>query len=252
MNDKNFKRKMAQEALVLLGMLALLLFITRLWPLLLLVILGIFIAVLRLLFLSAKKTEPEAPAMPLALPPPKTETDLQTLAFTIIQRRITQILQDKYPDARWVWESSRAREDIMEGLPVFILLNHAGGYRRGKVILRNLQVLGLDFETAETKKEDEPPIPIELPTSPVPIPAEDEYEPAEDYGLVAFQWVEAHILELNERCNEAIAQGKTEYLIPAEELPVSESWDAICQELIRNDLHGAMCCDDGIIIEFEQ
>ena len=52
MNKKEWKRRMAYEALILLGLLALLLFITRLWPILLLVILGIFVAALRLLFLS--------------------------------------------------------------------------------------------------------------------------------------------------------------------------------------------------------
>lgn len=57
MNKKDQKRHMAYEALVLLGMLALLTFICRLWPILLLIILGIFAAVIRLLFLSSRKIE---------------------------------------------------------------------------------------------------------------------------------------------------------------------------------------------------
>ena len=72
MNDRNKKRHMAYEALVILGLLALLLYITRLWPILLLVILGIFIATLRLLFLSSSKVEPVDPL--LALPEPKPRT----------------------------------------------------------------------------------------------------------------------------------------------------------------------------------
>ena len=44
MNQKEYQRRMAYEALILHLLLALLLFITRLWPILLLVILGIFIA----------------------------------------------------------------------------------------------------------------------------------------------------------------------------------------------------------------
>lgn len=58
MNRKEHKRHMAYEALILLGMLALLTFICRLWPILLLIILGIFVAVIRLLFLSSKTVEP--------------------------------------------------------------------------------------------------------------------------------------------------------------------------------------------------
>ena len=61
MNDKNRQRHFAYEVLVILGQLALLTFITRLWPILLLVILGIFIAAIRLLFLSSQKVEPVKP-----------------------------------------------------------------------------------------------------------------------------------------------------------------------------------------------
>ena len=52
MTKKEWQRRMVYEALVILGMLALLLFVCRLWPILLLVILGIFAAALRLVFLS--------------------------------------------------------------------------------------------------------------------------------------------------------------------------------------------------------
>jgi len=58
MNDKKRQRHIAYEVLVILGQLALLTYITRLWPILLLVILGIFVAALRLLFLSSQKVEP--------------------------------------------------------------------------------------------------------------------------------------------------------------------------------------------------
>ena len=55
MKDRDFKRRIAYEVLIILGVLALLLFVCRLWPILLLVILGIFVAAIRLLFLSQTK-----------------------------------------------------------------------------------------------------------------------------------------------------------------------------------------------------
>ena len=58
MTNKEWKRHMAYEALVILGMLALLLYVCRLWPILLLVILGIFAAALRLVFLSSPRCSP--------------------------------------------------------------------------------------------------------------------------------------------------------------------------------------------------
>lgn len=255
MNDKNRQRHIAYEVLVILGQLALLTYITRLWPILLLIILGIFIAALRLLFLSSKKVEPVNP-LP-ALPPPtrlSEKMDFQSIAYCIIQRRITQILQDKYPEARWIWENPRAKDDIMAGNPVYVLLNKAGGYRRGRVLIRQLQVFDVVFDEEKVKNSVPAPEP-ELnpkPSPPAPSLAEEDDDPPENYGLIAFQWVEAHVMELNDRCNEAIAEGLSEYLIPADELPISESWEEICKELIRNELHGAQCCDEGIIIEFEQ
>ena len=255
MNDKNRQRHLAYEALVILGQLALLTFITRLWPILLLIILGIFIATLRLLFLSSQKVEPIKP-LP-ALPPPSRlpeEMDMQSMAYCIIQRRITQILQEKYPDARWIWENPRAKEDILAGNPVYVLLSKAGGYRRGHVIIRQLQVFDVVFEEEKPKTETPAPNPASKP-GPVPPapPSEEEDEPMpENFGLIAFNWVEAHVMELNDRCNEAIAEGLSEYLISADELPVSESWEEVCKVLIRNEFHGAQCCDEGIIIEFEQ
>ena len=118
MNDKNRQRHIAYEVLVILGQLALLTYITRLWPILLLVILGIFVAALRLLFLSSQKVEPVRP-LPTLSPPrqPPTEKDLQSAAYTIIQCRVTQILRAKFPEVRWVWENPRAMEDILAGNP---------------------------------------------------------------------------------------------------------------------------------------
>lgn len=250
MNDKNKHRHMAYEAMMVLMQIALLTFIIRLWPILLLMILGIFVAALRLLFLSSKKVEPVKPmeAFPPSAVPP-TEPDMEDMAYFVIQRRITQILQEKYPNVRWIWENPGAKEDVIAGNPVYVLLNKAGGYRRGHVVIRNLHVFDVSF--ADEKKEINDPV-LPPKDAPEPAPPADDDDIPENYGLIAFQWVEAHVMELNDRCNEAIGEGLMEYLIPASELPVSESWEEICKELIRNDLHGAQCCDEGIIIEFEQ
>ena len=224
MNQKEFKRRIAYEVLILLGMLALLSFICRLWPILLLIILGIFIAAIRLLFLSSKKVEVIEP-MPQAPEPVKepTEHDVRELAYAVILKRITELITDEYPEARWVWENPNAKKCIQNGEEVYVLLNRAGGYRRAKVVIANLQVLGIKYCSAE---EDRPV----------------------NYELLAYEWTEAHIVELNARCNEAIAEEKESVLLTAEELPVKESWPDICNELIRAGLENAVCQDAGIQI----
>lgn len=254
MNQKEFKRRIAYEVLILLGMLALLTFICRLWPILLLIILGIFIAAIRLLFLSSKKVEVIEP-MPQAPEPVKepTEHDVRELAYAVILKRITELITDEYPEARWVWENPNAKKCIQNGEEVYVLLNRAGGYRRAKVVIANLQVLGIKYCSAE--EEDPPEIqgpdteePEEIDVSESPEESEPEEERPVNYELLAYEWTEAHIVELNARCNEAIAEEKESVLLTAEELPVKESWPDICNELIRAGLENAVCQDAGIQI----
>ena len=245
MNKKDQKRHMAYEALVLLGMLALLTFICRLWLILLLIILGIFAAVIRLLFLSSRKIEVIVP-FPLLPEPVKeaTEKDVQVLAYSVILRRVTELVLSEYPEARWVWEAPNAEKVIQESQEVFILLNRAGGYRRAKVVIRNLQVVGIEYnpqveENAVLEPEDNAPEPEEEPE-------------VQNYELLAFEWADAHIFELNARCNEAIGENLSELILLAEELPVRESWADICRELIRAGLTDVQCVSEGIKINLTQ
>ena len=223
MDPQDFRTRIAHEALILLGVLALLTFICRLWPILLLILLGIFIAALRLLFLSARKESDVPPAVPIREPPAEpTERDLQNMAYRLILARISELVAEEYPNAKWVWAQPNAKRMILEDEDVFILLNHAGGYAKAKVKIHNLKVCGL------------------------------EYGAAENYGLIAFQWVETHTLELNDRCNNAIGQGEELLILGAGELPAPESWKDICAELNRVGIANAECTEVGIKIHLLQ
>ncbi len=264
MKDRDFKRRIAYEVLVILGVLALLLFICRLWPILLLVILGIFVAAIRLLFLSQTKVEVIQP-MPPPAPKEPTEKDVQNMAYNVIQRKITELVTEAYPQARWVWKSSRAKEQILSGEEASILLNRAGGYREAVIHVQNLRVIGLTYVQAEdpdgsTPPSDEPekspPVkpeqsPVE-PEKPSEEPEETSESQAPNYGLLAFEWVEAHAVELNERCNECIAQKQDFLLLTASELPERNSWPDICQELSRNGMESCECTEEGIQINLTQ
>ena len=154
MQNKEFKRHIAYEVLTILGTLALLLFVCRLWPILLLVILGIFIAAMRLLFLSARKVENIPPLLPAARPEP-TDQDIRDMAFGSMQRRITELVTADFPNARWVWKTPNAMHNIATGNEVRILLNHAGGYREAIVVICGLQVCSLTYPHAEEVKMPE-------------------------------------------------------------------------------------------------
>lgn len=123
MNNKDRKRQIAYEVLMILGSLALLTFICRLWPILLLIILGIFVAAIRLLFLSGNRVDPvePQPLLPAPIPAP-TESDLRKLAHSLITSRITTLVLNEYPNARWIWEAPNAFELIELGEEVYILV----------------------------------------------------------------------------------------------------------------------------------
>ena len=76
--------------------------------------------------------------------------------------------------------------------------------------------------------------------------------PAPNYGLLAFEWVENHAVELNERCNEYIAQKQDFLLLTPSELPERDSWLDICQELSRNGMENCECTEEGIQINLTQ
>ena len=244
---KDWVRSMTYEAIVILGVIALLTFICRLWPLLLLVILCLIAAAIRLLFLKAKSINAADPEPePVSEPKPATERDVKDLAYSVILARISELVAADYPKAKWVWEKPNARALVMNGDDACIILSGAGGYGRARAVIENLQLKTLEYLTAK-----------ETPEKPTEDNTEDEDEDDSDdepmpinYELMAFEWVEANLIGLNERCNEAIGEGKDELLITEDELPVKDSWDCICKELKRADIENLEMVPEGIKIKF--
>ena len=263
MFNNDFKRRIAYEVLIFLGLLALVLLIMRVWPLLLLVILGIFVAALRLLFMRAKKVEIIMPSVdPPTVPAPETEKGILRCAFGLIQRRITEEVEALHPSARWQWLTPNAMAAIEKDEQVAIILNGAGGYRKATALIHNLAFRGLVFESASVKSDSEPPRETPIPDpdeddavdSVGELEADDESEAGEqvNYEYLAFEWVDAHLLQLSERGNEAIAQGENTLLIPIAELPDKDSWPGICKQLMDNDFTDAVADEDGILVSLQQ
>lgn len=246
MTKKDWQRHMAYEALVILGVLALLLFVCRLWPILLLAMLGIIIATLRLLFLSSPQVRPLEPMPPgVHKPPARTMEETQvSQAFGNLQVQITRQVRQEYPNARWVWKTPQMRERLQQGEEVAILLNRAGGYREAAV--RPLEGGQVEIRYL---------LPPEVPAAQEAVPQEEE--PAaqtpvpEDYSLSAFEWVEAHMEELGTLYNECIAQKQDFLLLTGGDLPEPAAWPALCQELTRNGLISTMA-EDGIQIHIKR
>jgi hypothetical protein len=269
--QKDIKQRIVYEILIILSILALLCLVMRLWPILLLFILCIPLAMLGMLFiLKRKETSASVAASvpPLFLPEPlrpDTEQDVLHAAFGILQRRITEHVTSNHPYARWVWENPNAMERFASGLPLSILLNRAGGFKRAAVQTYNLQFCALVFEADSKENPDVPPnkesdelsdgLSDKLAGDTYASDAtryRNEYEETVDYGLIAFEWVNAHLLGLNNDCNDAIADGKAAMLIYAHNLPHPGSWPQICEELTRNGFSKADPHENGICVTLPQ
>ena len=175
------------------------------------------------------------------------ERDVRDLAYSVILTRISELVSSEYPTAKWVWEKPNARKLIENGEEVCIILSGAGGYRRAKIKIQNLQVVGLEYLAA--KLPEKPEVVEEVDEEAI----DEASEPTPvNYELLAFEWAEAHVIELNDRCNEAIGQGKTELILMSEELPTKESWENICTELKRAGLEDVEVIPDGIKINLQQ
>ena len=265
MTKKEWQRRMAYEALVILGMLALLLFVCRLWPILLLVILGIFAATIRLLFLSSPKVQPIQPdqqEVATHYEPQQAVTNQDSAgaedaqSFGDLQTQITRWVRQEYPEARWVWKYPDSKARFQRGEDMAILLNRAGGYREAAILLKGKQLseiryLSAPLETPQLEQpEQTPPTQEEQPTAEEPMSQPESSQP-EDYSLAAFEWVESHLAELNALYNECIAQQQDFLLLTGGDLPEPTAWPALCQELLG---HGLSCHvqEEGIQIEIKR
>lgn len=247
MTKKEWQRHMAYEALVILGMLALLLFVCRLWPILLLVILGIFAAALRLVFLSSPKVQPIQPdqqEVATHYVPQQAVTNQDSAgaedaqSFGELQTRITRWVRREYPNARWVWKYPDAKARFQRGEDMAILLNRAGGYREALIHLQGKRLFEIQYLCAPAEKPqlEEPASPQEEQPTLEEAASQPEPSQPEDYSLAAFEWVESHLEELNTLCNECIAQKQDFLLLTGGDLPEPAAWSALCQELLRNGL----------------
>lgn len=258
MTKKEWQRHMAYEALVILGMLALLLFVCRLWPILLLVILGIFAAALRLVFLSSPKVQPIRPEQPAstaqqAVTNREAENAEDAQSFGELQTRITRWVRQEYPEARWVWKCPDAKARFQRGEDMVILLNRAGGYREAVIHLQGkrlfeIQYLCAPVENPRLQQPEEAASPQEEQPTLEEVASQPETSQPEDYSLAAFEWVESHLEELNILCNECIAQKQDFLLLTGGDLPEPAAWPALCQELARNGL-SCRVQEEGVQIE---
>ncbi len=222
--QNNKKKGVLQDIGIVIGIVALLLFMFRLWPLLIIALpvwLGI---VIYRSFTARKRANTNAT-------PTQTETRTTPQAqdrdwYSTLIDDITEYIQAEYPDVRWIWQYPNSKQRIEKGEEVIILLNKAGGYRKARVQVRNYWLENVEYLIAPQPQQSQESV-------------EEVQEIPVNYSLLACEWVEGYVGDLNDQCSEAIAQGKNEVILTEKELPVEkESWDEVCAELQRIGFNG--------------
>lgn len=236
---KKTKYQKVKDSLIIVGIATFFLYMFRLWILLIpSVIATVVLAVVLVLMKRHNTPEEKSVTQTVSVQEPR-EADVMNLAYSVILKRINALVAEFSQDAKWVWKEPNAKQRIAAGEEVSIILNKAGGYKEAKVIIKNLCVTGLEFAVvSETPK-------TETVQSEV---TEEPQERAENFELAAFEWVEGHILDLNNRCNEEIGLGHSELLLTEDELPVKDSWSDICSELKKQGLKKLELVPQGIKI----
>lgn len=234
--DYNVMIKRLTKLLLVFGIIAVLALLFRVWVLFF-VCATLFVAA-RILLSVLRKRKPED--KPKAIPPVYYAEQENS-----VEEQITDRIKVEFPNAKWVWAQPDTQKRIEEGEDVFIILNGAGGYRRAKIGISDGAVENITIilpkvsNTAVSTNKTDAAESTDTPT-------------CENYGLVAFEWVDKNILKLNERINEAIGQGETEYMIHSDELPTPNSYECVCEELKRAGLTEVECVEDGIKIKIKQ
>ncbi|MDR1704712.1 MAG: hypothetical protein LBS19_08510 [Clostridiales bacterium] len=249
-----FKDRAVLEILIILGAMELFFMLPRSWPLLFLVVPGILFVALLILSKSVKKkgaynaaARKTAQALSGILGHLLLEQDIVSIAFGILERRITENVTSLNADARWEWADSHTYDIFAEDKPLFIMLNRTGGFRRAEVKVENHEFRKLIYEKAIGITAEE--LGEELDSySPSGLDVELVEDEPVDYALIAFQWVDVNMLELNNRCNEQIAAGASSMLIPTVDLPHPDSWPAVRDELKRGGFGDVEINENGISV----
>lgn len=235
---KKTKYQKVKDSLIIIGIAAFFLYMFRLWFLLIPSVIAIIILAVILVLMKQNATAEECSTPTTVTEPEPQEANVIDLAYSVILKRISELVSEFSRDAKWVWKEPNAKQRIAAGEDVSIVMNQAVGYKEAKVCIKNLCVERLEVVTPKVTSHEAPE-------------ADEDDEPEakpENYELVAFEWVEKNILELNNRCNDEIGLGHKELILPETELPVKDSWLDVCNELKKQGLEKLELVPEGIKI----
>ena len=239
MRKKSCIKENAQEAVIIWGVITGVSLLLRMW---LLFFIGLSVFIVLYIKNNNNKVQEGTEEVVNNINVIESRNDEED-SYIVIIKKVTELVHLDYPQAKWIWKNPNAKKSIQLGEEVFIILNQAAGYKQAKVIIENNQVCGLDFTIQQNCNTDSDKNEISVDAEP------NNGVVAENYELLAYEWVQDNIMLLNERLNESVGQGKTELFLASEELPIKESWQNIVVELEKEGIKDVECIPEGIKIK---
>ena len=211
------------DIIISLAIICVFLFMFRLWPLILIVLaVGLVLIIKNVLFPKRATQDGQTQQQPIKNI--AENCDEWEVKYAQAGQKISEFVQEEYPSVQWVYESPNWKSEFQNGADLYIRLNKEGGYKRVKVSMQDWCVCGVEIiELPQVEQEPE-------------TETRQKTNPSDENKRIAYEWVETHLLQLNDRCNEVIGQGNEEWTLLANELPDEKCWDNICQELIKAGL----------------
>ena len=240
MNGKDKKIQRAAKALTFFGTAAILSLAFRLWPVVILSAILAAVAGVRYAFLVKKEKEKSDESVCAYRGEKKPAMQQKESLQDCITESINKLTENGFPGEDWLWEYPDPVRRLEKGKDVCIILFGENGFRKAKVVFSGYNATALELLDESADEQSEISASMQSGSG---MPSGSA-----DYGLIAFEWTDAHITELNGRCNDAIGRGEKELALAAEELPVRESWSALCDELVRVGVKSAERRDNGIVI----
>ncbi len=238
---RNYQNRTKDILLVLAG-ICFLLFMFRLWPLILVVLVVGGVVLSKRALVPKQETQERQPPIQEHRIGIIDDQDVWERKYEFAWEKISCLVEKEYPNAQWIWETPTWKESFQNGEDLYIRLNKDGGYKRARITLRDgfvSEMLILAEETGSTPSDEQ---------KPTPTKSKDNSNSAR----IAFEWMETHLLALNDRCNEIIGQGKNELTLLSSELPEETCWEDICKELVKAGLEDvSILPSEGIKIQLE-
>ena len=240
MTNKDKKIQRTAKCLAFFGVAAFLSLAFRLWPVF---ILALFLSAatgIRYAYLTKRETEHSNEPVRAQKEMGKSDIQEKECLQNFVTESVNKLMADECSDEDWLWEYPDFVDRLEKGKDVCIILFGTNGFRKAKVVFSEYIATVLEFVEESAEEPTENNVQAQ--------PGADLPAVAADYGLIAFEWVDSHITELNGTCNDAIGRGEKELTLAPDELPVRESWNALCDELVGAGIHSADCRENGIVI----